>query len=242
MPLCADHSTTPESDDYEDTVETSAVRPPRGGRGLRRGRPDHAVFGRQLRRPAIQRRPPVSNFARTPFNDRISSAVVHEGRWEICLDSEYRGGCSVLGPGAYPNLGAYSNRISSIRPLDGRYADGRYDGRYDRNYPDRYRDARAILYEGPNMSGRAFPIQDAVANLAGPASTTARLRCASKAATGSSAATPSSAANAARSDRANTPTCRASTTQSRRAGGSRTTILTPTDPIGGTTIAHRKAR
>jgi hypothetical protein len=54
--------------------------------------------------------------------------------------------------------------VSSIRPLDGRYTDGR-DGRYDRNYPDRYRDARAVLYEGPNMSGRAFPIQDAVANL-----------------------------------------------------------------------------
>jgi len=104
---------------------------------------------------------PVSNFARTPFNDRISSAVVHEGRWEICIDSEFRGGCSVIGPGAYPNLGAYSNRVSSVRPLDGRYA----DGRNDRNYPDRSRDARATLYEGPNMSGRAFPIQDSVANL-----------------------------------------------------------------------------
>ena len=104
---------------------------------------------------------PISNFARTPFNDRISSAVVHEGRWEICIDSEFRGGCSVIGPGAYPNLGAYSNRVSSLRPLDGRYA----DGRHDRNYPDRNRDARATLYEGPNMSGRAFPIQDSVANL-----------------------------------------------------------------------------
>ena len=38
----------------------------------------------------------------------------------------------------------------------------------DRRYPDypgRYREARATLYEGPNLSGRAFPINDAVANL-----------------------------------------------------------------------------
>jgi hypothetical protein len=107
---------------------------------------------------------PISNFAGNGFNDRISSAVVHEGRWEICLDADFRGGCSILAPGAYPNLGAYANRVSSVRPLDGRYSDGRYDRRYP-DYPGRYGDARATLYEGPNLSGRAFPIHDAVANL-----------------------------------------------------------------------------
>jgi hypothetical protein len=103
---------------------------------------------------------PIPDFGPTGFNDRMSSAVVHEGRWEICIDSDYHG-CSVLMPGAYPHLGAYANRISSIRPIDGRSADGRYDGRY----PDRQREARATLYEGPNMTGRAFPIQDGVTNL-----------------------------------------------------------------------------
>ena len=84
---------------------------------------------------------PVSNFAGTGFNDRVSSAVVHEGRWEICIDAEFRGGCAILAPGAYPNLGAYANRISSVRPLDGRYSDARpaYDDRY------RHREARATL-------------------------------------------------------------------------------------------------
>ena len=105
---------------------------------------------------------PVSNFARSGFNDRVSSAVVHEGRWEICVDAEFRGGCAILAPGAYPNLGAYANRISSVRPLDGRYSDARppaHDDRY------RSREARATLYEGPNLSGRAFPINEAVTNL-----------------------------------------------------------------------------
>ena len=102
----------------------------------------------------------VTHFARNGFNDRINSAVVHDGRWEICLDIEFRGGCSILVPGAYPNLGAYANRISSLRPVDGRYSEGRRD-----DYPGRGRDARATLYEGPNLSGRAFPINDAVANL-----------------------------------------------------------------------------
>jgi len=113
---------------------------------------------------------PISSFGATGLNDSVNSVVVHEGRWEICLDPDYRG-CSVLLPGAYPRLGAYANQISSIRPIDGRYADGRYDGRYPEpsgRYPEppgRYRDARATLYEGPNLTGRALPISDGVANL-----------------------------------------------------------------------------
>jgi len=109
---------------------------------------------------------PVPNFARNGFNDRVSSAVVHEGRWEICVDAEFRGGCAILAPGAYPTLGAYANRISSVRPLDGRYSDARPGPNYERP-DDRYRnrEARATLFEGPNLSGRAFPINETVANL-----------------------------------------------------------------------------
>lgn len=106
---------------------------------------------------------PVSNFARNGFNDRVNSAVVHDGRWEICVDSEFRGGCAILAPGAYPNLGAYANRISSVRPLDERYSDGRQNERRDDR--GRYREAHATLYEGPNLSGRAYPLNDAMPNL-----------------------------------------------------------------------------
>ena len=66
-----------------------------------------------------------ANFGRSGFNDRVSSAVVHDGRWEICVDIEFRGSCGVLAPGAYPNLGAYAGRVSSVRPIDGRQADNR---------------------------------------------------------------------------------------------------------------------
>jgi hypothetical protein len=103
---------------------------------------------------------PVTNFANSGFNDRVRSAVVHEGRWEICVDADFNGGCGVLAPGAYPNLGAYAGRISSVRPIDGGYANHRPDERA------RYREARATLYEGPNLSGRSYPLNDVMPNLA----------------------------------------------------------------------------
>ena len=106
---------------------------------------------------------PVPNFDRSGFNDRVNSAVVHDGRWEICVDAEFRGGCGVLGPGAYPDLGAYAGRISSVRPLEGRYSDNRPDNRSDDR--GRNREARAMLFEGPNLSGRSFALNDAVSNM-----------------------------------------------------------------------------
>lgn len=103
----------------------------------------------------------MDNFARTGFNDRIRSAVVHDGRWEICMDAGFKGSCSVLAPGAYPDLGAYAGRISSTRLVDGVHAGNRHDDR-GRN---RGREARATLYEGQNLSGRSFVLDDTMRNL-----------------------------------------------------------------------------
>jgi hypothetical protein len=86
--------------------------------------------------------------------------VPNFGRSGFCVDIEFRGNCGVLAPGAYPNLGAYAGRISSVRPVDGRYSDNRSDDR------GRNREARATLYEGPNLSGRSYPINDPMPNLA----------------------------------------------------------------------------
>ena len=114
---------------------------------------------------------PVTNFERNGFNDRVNSAVVHEGRWEICVDADFNGSCSVLAPGAYPSLGAYSGRVSSVRPLDANYSGNRYEPRaYNepRGYNEqrrRDRIARATLFEGPNMSGRSFPLNETTHNL-----------------------------------------------------------------------------
>jgi hypothetical protein len=100
---------------------------------------------------------PVTNFEPGGFNDQARSAVVHDGRWEICVDADFAGNCSVLAPGAYPDLGAYAGRISSVRPVDGRQAGSRADGRG--------RVARATLYEGQNLSGRAYALDGNMTNL-----------------------------------------------------------------------------
>ncbi len=106
---------------------------------------------------------PVANFERNGFNDRVSSAVVHDGRWEICVDADFNGSCSVLAPGAYPNLGAYAGRISSVRPIAANHSSDRVSDRSD----DRSRShmARATLYEGPNLSGRSYPLDGTMPNL-----------------------------------------------------------------------------
>lgn len=65
---------------------------------------------------------PIANFEQYGFNDRASSAIVQNGRWEVCEDADYRGACAVLQPGQYPSLGAIglNNRISSVRRVQGR--------------------------------------------------------------------------------------------------------------------------
>lgn len=102
---------------------------------------------------------PVANFARDGFNDRVHSAVVHDGRWEICVDADYAGSCGVLAPGAYPDLGTYAGRVSSIRPVDGRHTRNRDDER------GRNRGAHATLFEGSNLSGRSYSLDEAMPNL-----------------------------------------------------------------------------
>ena len=64
------------------------------------------------------------------FNDRASSVVVRGGRWEVCVDADFRGGCKVLEPGEYPTLEGFNDRISSAREVGrptgggGRWHDG----------------------------------------------------------------------------------------------------------------------
>lgn len=49
------------------------------------------------------------------FNDRTHSIVIHEGRWEFCDDADFRGQCTVYGPGRYAFLDRLAGRISSMR-------------------------------------------------------------------------------------------------------------------------------
>src|SRR5664279_464862 len=110
---------------------------------------------------------PMSNFDRARFNDRASSAVVDSGQWEVCVDADYSGGCQVLGPGRYPDLGALAGRVSSVRPVSNAMAPSRGGG--DRRSMSGGGDgARATLYEGANLSGRAYTLGSGnMANLDG---------------------------------------------------------------------------
>lgn len=62
---------------------------------------------------------PTNDLGRVGFNDRASSAMVKDERWEVCEHANFRGHCVILRPGRYPNLGAMgmNNSISSARPL-----------------------------------------------------------------------------------------------------------------------------
>lgn len=57
----------------------------------------------------------VESFARTPYRDGAERMVIREGRWEICVQPDYRGMCRVYDPGVYNNLGRFNNQIGSIR-------------------------------------------------------------------------------------------------------------------------------
>jgi uncharacterized protein YcfJ len=63
---------------------------------------------------------PVRNFGSAGFNDRASSVVVENGRWEVCEDANFSGSCVVLRRGSYASLGGMglNDRLSSTRPSD----------------------------------------------------------------------------------------------------------------------------
>jgi uncharacterized protein YcfJ len=62
---------------------------------------------------------PIANLNRVGFNDRASSVVVNDGRWEVCDDAGFRGRCVVLRQGSYESLSGMGldNSISSVRPM-----------------------------------------------------------------------------------------------------------------------------
>ena len=56
------------------------------------------------------------------FEDTASSIVVRDGRWEVCTEAYFRGRCTELLPGSYPQMSVSLNgRIASARQVG--YAD-----------------------------------------------------------------------------------------------------------------------
>lgn len=91
----------------------------------------------------------IANLARTDFNDRARSLIVHGGMWELCRDDGFNGGCQTFGPGRHENIGYLAGQASSIRPIGGPGGPGG---------PGRPGDwgsgGRVVLYEQPGFGGR----------------------------------------------------------------------------------------
>jgi hypothetical protein len=91
------------------------------------------------------------------FNDLASSLVVRGGRWEFCVDAEFRGRCVTLDPGEYKSLRQFglNDQLSSLR-LAGGQGGGRDDDRSD-----------VVIFRDDNFSGESHAVDGAVANLKG---------------------------------------------------------------------------
>ncbi len=92
----------------------------------------------------------TENFAPLGFNDRVSSAEVRGGVWQLCEDAGYRGQCITLNPGRHPSLRAYgmNDRVSSVRRT------GAAGG------------SAIELFEHDNFQGRRFAAGEDTPNLA----------------------------------------------------------------------------
>jgi uncharacterized protein YcfJ len=96
----------------------------------------------------------MGNFDRAGFNDRASSAIVRGGWWEVCEDARFSGQCVTLRPGSYTNFASMglNDRVSSVRPLEGRGHDRQFMS--DNGYDYRRRNNERV-YEAQVTSVRA---------------------------------------------------------------------------------------
>ncbi|WP_075793880.1 beta/gamma crystallin family protein [Massilia putida] len=89
-----------------------------GWRGGDRGGPDVLMFaGPGFEGAQVELSQDVRSLNDVGFNDRATSMIIREGRWEFCEHADFRGECIVLGPGRYEFLERMNNRISSMRRI-----------------------------------------------------------------------------------------------------------------------------
>lgn len=108
----------------------------------------------------------VGDFGRFGFNESASSVVVGGDpgeRWQVCDDVRFNGRCAVLQPGQYPTLHAIglNNRISSAQAL------ARVDVPSAQVLPVQppLNASRVVVYERQDFSGRAFTVQQDMADM-----------------------------------------------------------------------------
>lgn len=101
----------------------------------------------------------INNFQRFGYNDRASSVIVINNRWEVCEDIRFEGRCVVLRPGRYPSLNAMgiNDRVSSVRMvnINQRFEESRYAPPAPLPVYDNRRRGGEGLYEANVSSVRA---------------------------------------------------------------------------------------
>jgi hypothetical protein len=103
-----------------------------------------------------------SNLKSQGFNDKVSSIIIHRGRWEFCVDADFRGQCMTMGPGRYENLreSGHNDDISSFRALRGSFDDD--DRRPRRNGWRDNDEATPEIIMGSNREGEVIFRNDCV--------------------------------------------------------------------------------
>jgi hypothetical protein len=90
----------------------------RGARQERRQRGSVEIYnGPGFRGRSVRVEDNVRDLRERRFDGRASSAIVHEGTWQLCTEPRFEGRCSVFGPGEYPRLAALDDRVSSLRQV-----------------------------------------------------------------------------------------------------------------------------
>jgi hypothetical protein len=114
------------------TGRVSSLRPMAGGGGAGPG-PGGGAWGGGRTRVVLYEGPnfqgrsytvnedSVFNLGTTGFNDRAASMRVERGYWMFCTDANFMGECRTFGPGDYPTLSWFNNRISSGRRISNEY-------------------------------------------------------------------------------------------------------------------------
>ncbi len=103
----------------------------------------------------------LSSFGASGFDRRAQSAIIEGGSWEVCADRDFGGGCTILSPGRYPILDAWSGRISSVRPTSMPMGELRPLAVAARSR------GGIIFFEAENFRGREFMIDQPDPNFAG---------------------------------------------------------------------------
>jgi hypothetical protein len=85
------------------------------GRGSPRNGAVELFTAPEFRGRAMRIHGDTENLFDGQFDQRASSVVVHEGKWQVCTDPGYEGMCRVLEPGEYASLGRLNRRIGSLR-------------------------------------------------------------------------------------------------------------------------------